>query len=96
LMKFEPHAVLELPLDKVDPEAVAQWTEDRIVDFVKTYVALHENQYYLKDFLVQDPIAGVQFPKYAAAATLESNGTKYYFISDETQAEFRNREGIKS
>lgn len=96
LMKYEPHAVLELPLDKVDPAVVAQWTEDRIVDFVKTYVALNENQYYLKDFLVQDPIAGVRFPKHAAAATLEHKGATHYFISGETLAEFRSREGIKS
>ena len=65
--------------------------DDRIVDFVKTYVALHENQYYLKDYLVDDPIAGVRFPKYAAAATLDVSGKTYYFISDETRAEFESR-----
>jgi YHS domain-containing protein len=92
LMRFDAHSVLEMPLDRVDPDAVAQWTDDRIVDFVKTYVALHENQYYLKDFLVDDPVAGVRFPKFAAAATLDANGKTYYFISDETRAEFEARE----
>jgi YHS domain-containing protein len=92
LMRFDAHSVLQMPLDQVDREAVAQWTDDRIVDFVKTYVALHENQYYLKDFLVDDPIAGVRFPKYAAAATLDANGTTYYFISEETRAEYEARE----
>ena len=92
LMRFDSHSVLEMPLDQVNPDTVAQWTDDRIVDFVKTYVALHENQYYLKDYLVDDPIAGVRFPKYAAAATLDTNGKTYYFISDETRAEFESRE----
>jgi YHS domain-containing protein len=92
LMRFDAHSILEMPLDRVDADVVAQWTDDRIVDFVKTYVALHENQYYLKDYLVDDPIAGVRFPKYAAAATLDANGKTYYFISDETRAEFESRE----
>lgn len=91
LMQFQPHATLEMPLDQVDPAAVAQWTEDRIVDFVKTYAALHENQYYLKDYLVDDPIAGVQFPKYAAAATLDRQGKTYYFISEETRRAFEQK-----
>jgi YHS domain-containing protein len=91
-MRFDAHSVLEMPLNRVDTETVAQWTEDRIVDFVKTYVALHENQYYLKDYLVDDPIAGVRFPKYAAAAMLDANGKTYYFISEETRAEFEARE----
>jgi YHS domain-containing protein len=91
LMRFERHSALEMPLDKVDPEAVAQWIEDRIIDFVKTYAAVHENQYYLKDYLVEDPIAKVQFPKYAAAATLERQGKTYYFISDETRREFEQK-----
>jgi YHS domain-containing protein len=91
LMRFDKHSTLEMPLDKVDPAAVAQWTEDRIVDFVKTYAALHENQYYLKDYLVEDPIAGVQFPKYAAAATLDRQGKTWYFISEETRREFEQK-----
>jgi YHS domain-containing protein len=94
LMKFEPHAVLEMPLDQVDPAAVAKWTDDRIIDFVKTYVSLHENQYYLKDYLVEDPIAGVRFPKYAAAAKLDFKGKTHYFISEETRSEFASREGL--
>jgi len=94
LMQFEPHAVLEMPLEQVDPAKVTQWIEDRIIDFVKTYVALHENQFYLKDDLVEDLIAGVRFPKYAAAAKLDWKGKTYYFISDETRSEFQNREGI--
>lgn len=92
LMRFDAHSVLEMPLDCVDPAAVAQWTDDRIIDFVRTYVALHENEYYLKDYMVEDPIAGVRFPKYAAAATSEVNGKTYYFISEETRVEFEARE----
>lgn len=94
LMKFEPHARVEFPLDAIDPAAIARWIDDRIVDFVKTYLALHQNQFYLKDHMVSDPVTSTRFPTYAAAATLEWGGTKYYFISDETRLEFANKHGI--
>jgi YHS domain-containing protein len=92
LMEFEKHADLKFPLDKVDREALARWIDDRIVAFVRTYLSVHENNYYLKGHLVQDPIAGVSFPKYAAGATLERGGTTYYFIGEETRREFEKKQ----
>ena len=82
LMTFERHRRLELPLDNVDPEVVGQWIDDRILEVVRTYLQMHQNAYYLKGHLVTDPIANVQFPKYAAGATLERNGKTIYFMSD--------------
>ncbi len=92
LMQFESHADVKFPLDAVDQEALARWIDDRIVDFVRTYLAVHENNYYLKDHLVEDPVAGVSFPKYAAGATLERGGKTYYFIGEETRREFEQQQ----
>ena len=91
LMKFERHSEIAFPLDAVDQDALARWLDDRIVDFVKTYILLHENQYYLKDHTVEDPIAKVRFPKYAAGATLEHSGTKYYFLNEATCRDFQRQ-----
>jgi len=91
LMQFERHAEISFPLDQVDPEAIAKWLDDRIVEFVKTYLSLHENEYYLKDHMVEDPVAHVRFPKFAAGATRERGGKTYYFISEETAAEFEKQ-----
>jgi len=88
LMQFERHAEITFPLDDVQPEAIAAWFDDQIVAFVKTYLSLFENQYYVKDLLVEDPIAQVRFPKFAAGATREKGGKMHYFISEETAAEF--------
>lgn len=88
LMEFEKHAELVQPIDAVDIEAVSAWTDERIVNFVRTYLALHENKYYLRDHMVTDPVAQVQFPKFAAAATLERGGQTYYFVSEATRTEF--------
>lgn len=88
LMKFDSHAEIEFPLDAVDKAALGQWIEDRIVDFVKTYLSLSENQYYLKGHMVEDPVAKVKFPKFAAGATLDVGGKTYYFIDDSTRQQF--------
>jgi len=93
LMDFDSHSVLELPLDQVDPEKAAQWVEDRIISFVKTYQSLHENEFYLKEHMVEDPVMGIRFPKFAAGATLGWKGQTYYFVSGETCSEFQRQQG---
>lgn len=88
LMKFDSHAELEMPIDKIDREALGRWIDERIVSFVNTYVSLHENPFYLRDQMVQDPVSGTRFPKLLAGATLERDGKTYYFVSDATRTEF--------
>ena len=88
LMQFDSHAQAEWPIEAIDRKAIGQWVDDRIVSFVKTYLSLHENEYYLKEHMVSDPVAGVRFPKFAAAATLDWGGKTYYFIGDDTRREF--------
>jgi hypothetical protein len=92
LMKFDSHDEIEFPLGQVDEKALAKWFDDRIVSFVETYLSLHENQYYLKDHMVEDPIAKVSFPKYAAGATLDVAGKKVYFIDETTREEFQRKQ----
>jgi YHS domain-containing protein len=95
LIKFDQHASFSTPLDKIEDAAVTKWFDDRLVNFVQTVVAMHQNQHYLKGHLVTDPVAGVQMPWYAAKTTLEADGTTYYFISDETKREFETRRAAK-
>jgi YHS domain-containing protein len=94
LMRFTPHAEIEFPLGAVDKEAVAKWIDEQIVNFVRTYLSLGDNEWYLKDQMVEDPVARVRFPKQAAAAMLEYNGQKFYFLGDETRREFAKQHKI--
>jgi YHS domain-containing protein len=41
-------------------------------------------------------VAGVRFPRFAAATTVEWNGKTYYFIGDETRREFDAKHGLAS
>jgi len=92
LMQFEGHSETACPLNAIDKEALTRWIDDRIVGFVRTYLSLHENDYYLKEHMVEDPVVGVRFPKYAAAATLQQKGQTYYFISEETRQEYEKQQ----
>ena len=92
-MEFDKHSQIAFPLDAVDREALTRWLDDRLVTFVRTYLEIHQNQYYLKEHLVEDPIAHVKFPKHAAGATLEVQGKTLYFIGEETKNEYRQKHG---
>ncbi len=94
LMRYTPHAELEFPLTAVDRQAVAKWFDDRIVEFVQTYLSMGEDDIYLKDLMVEDPVAHVRFPSPAAATSLEWQGQKFYFIAQETRREFEKQNGI--
>jgi hypothetical protein len=91
-MRYEPHAELEFPLEAVD-QAAAQWIDDRIVDFVRTYLSLGMKGIYMRDRMVQDPIAHVAFPDLAADASLQWQGQKFYFIGELTRASSRSGRG---
>jgi hypothetical protein len=86
--RYEPHAELEFPLDAVDEAAAGRWVDDRIVNFVRAYLSMRENDFYTQEHMVEDPVACVRFPDFAAGATLEWQGKKYYFIGEETRQEF--------
>jgi hypothetical protein len=95
LMRYKGHDEVEFPLTEIDKEVVARWVDDRIVEFLQTYLSLGENDYYLRDSMVEDPVANVHFPSFAAAATLEWQGKKFYLIGEETRREFARKNGIK-
>lgn len=96
LMQFETHADLAFPIDRVDRDAVARWMDDRIVGFVRTYLSLHENEFYLGPIMVEDPVAHVRFPNFASGATLVHQGKTYYFLGEETRQEFAKQLGIEA
>ena len=89
MMKFERSAHLELKIDAFDEDALTRWLDDRIVNLIHTYLTIHDHAGYLADQMVEDPVAKVQIPKFAAAASLHENGKTFYFISPQTQQEFQ-------
>jgi hypothetical protein len=92
--RFNPHARLDIPLEAYDEAAVSAWLDDRLLDFANAYLELHLTKQYQERVMVSDPVAGIRFPKYYAASTLDHGGTSHYFVSDETRREFEKRHGL--
>lgn len=88
LWKFDSHAEFCTPIANPDLDGLAKWLDDRIVGFVELYIQIHEADLVEKAEYVEDPVAKVKFPKFAAGATLEQNGQTLYFIDENTKAEF--------
>jgi YHS domain-containing protein len=99
LVRYDKHSVLEFSLDAVQDDAVVQWFDERIVAFVKVYLAVVRQdaalKEQLKDQLVEDPVAKIRFPKYLAASTLERDGRTYYFVDEDTRREFEKQPAAK-
>ena len=95
VVRYDKQSVLDFPLGGVQDDAVVQWFDDRIVAFVKAYIALVRQdaalREQLKDEFVEDPVARVRFPKYLASSTLERDGRTYYFVDEETRREFEKQ-----
>ncbi len=90
-VRFNPHAELEIPLEKVNRATVEAWLDDRLVEFAQTYVTIHFTDQYHKDHMVIDPVAKVRFPKAFAHSALERAGKQHYFISEQTRREFEEQ-----
>jgi YHS domain-containing protein len=90
-VKYNPHAELEIPLEKVDRAKVEAWLDDRLIEFAQTYVTIHFTDQYHQDHMVTDPVANLRFPKVFAQSKLEQGGKTLYFISDQTRRDFEKR-----
>jgi YHS domain-containing protein len=94
LWKFDSHAEFSTPIDAVDEAGLTKWLDDRIVGVVELYIQIHEGEIYDKAEYVEDPVANVKFPKFAAGATLELDGKTYFFIDEKTRAEFAGQKKL--
>jgi YHS domain-containing protein len=94
LWRFDSHAEFSTPVAAVDEKGLIKWLDDRIVGFVELYIQIHESEIYEKAEYVEDPIAKVKFPKFAAGATIEYGGQTHHFIDDNTKREFAKQKGL--
>jgi YHS domain-containing protein len=99
VVPYDKQSVVEFPLDAVQDDAVVQWFDERIVAFVKAYLALVRQdaalKEHLKDQLVEDPVTRIRFPKYLASSTLERDGRTYYFVDEDTRREFEKQPAVR-
>jgi hypothetical protein len=75
---------------------VPRWLDDRVVEFANGYLEMHAMKRYQEQVMVADPVAGISFPRYFAAGTLEHDGATRYFLSEETRRQYARRHGLRA
>lgn len=93
LWKFEKHGEFSTPIAKLDAKALTKWLDDQILSFVNLFIQIHEGELYDKAEMVEDPVAKISFPRFAAGATLEQGGKTYYFVDEKNKTEFAAKKG---
>lgn len=87
LMEYNRNNEALFPLDD-DSEALSVWAEDRILEFVDTYLRLETHPLYQKDNTVIDIICGMHIPFIAATSSIERDGRTFYFCSEHCKEAF--------
>lgn len=93
-MDYQRHARFETPLDAVDKGALGKWLDDQLIACVKAYLAMQDNEHYLRWSMVEDPISKTKLLRTDAFATIEHKGQKLYFVSAESLRLFKERHQI--
>lgn len=94
LWRFDSHLEFRTSIANPDTAGLLQWLDDQIIGFAALFVRINEGEIVEKAELVEDPVAKVKFPKFAAGAALEHGGQTHYFIDDTTRDQFAQQKGI--
>ncbi len=92
--EYERHARLEMPLDRINHDAIGAWIDDCLISCVKAYLSVQDNELYLRRAMVEDPITHARFLRADAAATLEHKGQTRYFASEENLRQYKEMHQI--
>ncbi|MBX3352878.1 MAG: hypothetical protein KF684_08075 [Phycisphaeraceae bacterium] len=93
-IEYDRHARIEMPLDKIDREALGKWIDDQLIACVKAYLSMQDNQHYLRWSMVEDPITKTRLLRNEAAGTVEHKGKTLYFSSVDSMDEYKQRHQI--
>jgi YHS domain-containing protein len=94
LWKYESHSEFTSPITALDEAGLSKWLDDRIVGFLELYIQIHEGEILDKAEYVEDPVAKIKFPKFAAGASLDHGGQTYFFVDEKTRSTFAKEKGI--
>jgi YHS domain-containing protein len=87
LMEYNRNNEAFFPLEG-DNETLAAWAEDRILEFVDTYLRLETHPLYQKDNAVIDIVCGMHIPFIAATSSVMRDGRTFYFCSEHCKEAF--------
>lgn len=87
-VKFNEQDSLLLPLDSVDDTEVADWVEERLLEFLDTYLRIDAEGEENAQSPATDPVCGMRILRSDAVAVGSYCGHPYYFCSEECLSQF--------
>ena len=88
-LRFNEQDNLPLAFDRVDGQSVADWVEERLLEFVADYLRIDRGGYDFEEDMVTDPVCGMRITRSAAAGSESYFGHPYFFCSAECLVRFR-------
>lgn len=86
-MEFNHSSEEDFPLN-CDEELFAVWVDNKILEFVDTYILLETHPFYQKDNTVIDIVCGMHIPSTSATSSMEWQGRTFYFCSEHCREAF--------
>lgn len=87
-IKLDEHDKLTLPLDDISEDVVATWVEQRLLEFLDSYLRIDRGGENLDEEVVVDPVCGMRIGRSSAAATKVYYGHPYFFCSVDCRGKF--------
>lgn len=92
LMEYKRNDESSFPLEGSD-EALGRWVEEKILEFVDTYLRLETHPLYQKDYTVVDLVCGMPISATAAPCRIERHGHTLYFCSEHCKDAYLKEKG---
>jgi YHS domain-containing protein len=90
-IKLNDRDALTLSLDDALDATVADWVEERLLEFLDSYLCIDRGNAEFREDAATDPVCGMRISRSAAAASESYRGHPYFFCSPECQQIFARK-----
>lgn len=87
-IKLNERDRLRITLEQIDKQLVADWTEQRLFDFLDGYLQIDRGSAEFEEDVATDPVCGMRITRSAAVSTDSYRGHPYFFCSQSCQEKF--------
>jgi len=90
-VRFQPHDKLTVRLSEMKAQQIAGWVEERIIEFLETYLHHDRGQDDLEEDILTDPVCGMRLQRSDVRAQADYRGHPYFFCSTECREKFESK-----
>jgi YHS domain-containing protein len=90
-IRMTEHDRLTTPLESARDEDVEAWVEERLLEFVDSYLSIDRGRDDFGEDMATDPVCGMRISRSSAVASDTYRGHPYFFCSVECQQQFTQK-----